>query len=113
MVVDYDGRILTQASPGPGERIVVAPIDIEMLRHERRTRRAHQMIAHLRTESYPMYRQSFFQGLGCQPGDLTVTDQERRIDAAKRNVKYLAREEPGAVSGIQTLLDASERNSSK
>ena len=33
MIVDYDGRIVTQASPGPGERIVVAPVNIDMLRH--------------------------------------------------------------------------------
>jgi predicted amidohydrolase len=55
MVVDYDGRILAQASPGPGERIVVAPVDITALRHERATRRGHHMLAHLRTEAYPVY----------------------------------------------------------
>ena len=60
MVVDYDGRILAQADPGPGEKIVVAPIDITALRHERTTRRGHQMIAHLRSEAYPMYRQTFY-----------------------------------------------------
>ncbi|MEJ7617278.1 MAG: nitrilase-related carbon-nitrogen hydrolase [Pyrinomonadaceae bacterium] len=38
-VVDYDGRLLAQATPGPGERIVVAPIDISALRHERQVRR--------------------------------------------------------------------------
>ena len=27
-IVDFDGRMLAEASPGPGERIVVAPIDI-------------------------------------------------------------------------------------
>src|SRR5499433_1781545 len=55
-VIDYDGRLLAQASPGPGERIVVAPIDITALRHERSTRRGHHMLAHLRTEAYPIYR---------------------------------------------------------
>jgi hypothetical protein len=30
--------MLAQASPGPGERIVVAPIDISALRHERASR---------------------------------------------------------------------------
>jgi predicted amidohydrolase len=55
MVVDFDGRILAQASPGPGERIVVAPIDVTALRHERSTRRGHHMLAHLRTEAYPVY----------------------------------------------------------
>jgi predicted amidohydrolase len=28
MIVDYDGRILAQADPGPGERITVGPIDL-------------------------------------------------------------------------------------
>jgi predicted amidohydrolase len=55
MAVDFDGRILAQASPGPGERIVVAPIDITALRHERATRQGHHMLAHLRSEAYPVY----------------------------------------------------------
>jgi hypothetical protein len=54
-VVDFEGRLLAQASPGPGERIVVAPIDITALRHERETRRGHHMLAQLRTEAYPVY----------------------------------------------------------
>ncbi|HXG68981.1 MAG TPA: hypothetical protein VNJ04_00015 [Gemmatimonadaceae bacterium] len=40
---------------GPGERSVVAPIDISALRHERATRRGHQMLSHLRPEAYPVY----------------------------------------------------------
>ena len=54
-VVDFDGRMLAEASPGPGERIVVAPIDITAVRHERAQRRGHHMLAHLRTEAYPVY----------------------------------------------------------
>jgi formamidase len=54
-VVDFDGRLLAQASPGPGERIVVAPVDISALRHERASRKGHNMLAHLRTEAYPVY----------------------------------------------------------
>jgi predicted amidohydrolase len=54
-VVDFDGRVLAEASPGPGERIVVAPIDISALRHERAARAGHHMLAHLRTEAYPVY----------------------------------------------------------
>jgi predicted amidohydrolase len=54
-VIDFDGRILAEASPGPGERIVVAPIDITALRHEREIRKGHRMLAHLRTEAYPVY----------------------------------------------------------
>jgi predicted amidohydrolase len=56
MVVDFDGRVLAEASPGPGERIVVAPVDISALRHERAIRVGHHMLAHLRTEAYPVYR---------------------------------------------------------
>jgi hypothetical protein len=54
-IVDYDGRLLAEASPGPGERIVVAPVDVTALRHERATRRGHDMLAHLRTDAYPVY----------------------------------------------------------
>ena len=39
MVVDFDGRILAQADPGPGEKIVVGPIDLAALRAERQRRR--------------------------------------------------------------------------
>jgi len=49
MIVDYDGRILAQADPGPGEKIVVGPIGIDALRAERQRRRGHDMRAHLRS----------------------------------------------------------------
>ncbi len=52
MAVDYDGRILAQADPGPGEKIVVAPIDLAALRHERERRRGHHLLSHLRAEAY-------------------------------------------------------------
>jgi len=62
MIVDFDGRILTQADPGPGEKIVVGPIDIAALRHERSRRRGHDLLGHIRAEAYtslyarPIYR---------------------------------------------------------
>lgn len=59
-IVDFEGRLLADASPGPGERIVVAPIDISALRHERNIRSGHNMLAHLRTEAYPVYRKHFY-----------------------------------------------------
>jgi formamidase len=55
-VVDFEGRLLAQASPGPGERIVVAPVDVTALRHERSVRQGHLAVTHLRTEAYPVYR---------------------------------------------------------
>jgi predicted amidohydrolase len=85
-VVDYDGRLLAQASPGPGERIVVAPVDITALRHERATRRGHHMPAHLRTEAYPVYQRHQYPP---DAGDenVTATSYERNnrlIDQAKQ-----------------------------
>lgn len=52
MVVDFDGRILAQADPGPGEKIVVGPIDLAALRAERRRRKGHNLLSHLRAEAY-------------------------------------------------------------
>jgi predicted amidohydrolase len=57
MIVDYDGRILAQADPGPGEKIVVGPIDLAALRADRQRRRGHNMQGHLRMEAYATYRQ--------------------------------------------------------
>jgi predicted amidohydrolase len=56
MVVDFDGRILAQAEPGPFTKIVVAPIDIEVLRAERDRRRGHDMRGHLRAGAYTYMR---------------------------------------------------------
>ena len=50
MVVDYDGRVLAQADPGPGEKVVVGPIDLGALRQERDRRLGHDMRGHLRSE---------------------------------------------------------------
>ena len=75
MVVDFDGRVLAQASPGPGERIVVAPVDVTALRHERATRRGHHMLAHLRTEAYPLYRGHVYPPAGAQRSALLRGEQ--------------------------------------
>lgn len=80
-VVDFDGRLLAEASPGPGERIVVAPVDIAALRHERETRIGHHMPAHLRTEAYPVYGQPRFAPAGGRP--ITYEGNVRRIADAK------------------------------
>ena len=82
MVVDFDGRVLAQASPGPGERIVTAPVDVTALRHERATRRGHHMLAHLRTEAYPLYRGHVYPPAGAR-GPLSYEENNARIDAAK------------------------------
>jgi predicted amidohydrolase len=87
MVVDYDGRILAQADPGQGEKIVVAPIDLAALRAERERRQGHHMLAHLRTEAYPAYRQSIYPGsLAGGEKSLTIAGNEKAITAAKERI---------------------------
>jgi formamidase len=88
MVVDFEGRVLAEASPGPGERIVVAPVDISALRHERRVRRGHHTLAHLRTEAYPVYSAHQYPP---RPEEqdaaaLSYEGNNQLIDEAKRRV---------------------------
>jgi hypothetical protein len=64
MIVDFDGRVLAQAEAGPGERIVVAPVDVDALRAERTRRHGHDMLAHLRTELYSQYAQPIYPRAG-------------------------------------------------
>ncbi len=81
-VVDFDGRILAQADPGPGEKVVVAPIDLDALRSERARRTGHHMLAHLRTEAYPALRKGVYPAARGAPN--CVADNESRIAEAKR-----------------------------
>jgi predicted amidohydrolase len=90
-VVDFDGRVLAEASPGPGERIVVAPIDISALRHERESRTGHHMLAHLRTEAYPVYAQHHYPPqLPGFPGALSYERNLELIREAKRTSRHPA-----------------------
>lgn len=81
-VVDFDGRLLAQADPGSGEKIVVAPIDLAALRHERERRAGHHMLAHLRTEAYPVYGERVFPG-SPTPEDRTIEGLERTIEKTR------------------------------
>jgi predicted amidohydrolase len=71
MIVDYDGRILAQADPGPGEKIVVGPIDLAALRADRKRRRGHRLLDHLRPEAYHRHSSSPPPG-GPLPGDMSL-----------------------------------------
>ena len=84
--MDYDGRILAQASPGPGEPIVVAPVHISALRHERAAGTGHHMLAHLRTEAYPVYRRHLFPPEGGRAAALSYAENEARIGAVKKTL---------------------------
>jgi predicted amidohydrolase len=87
MIVDYDGRLLAQADPGPGEKIVVGPIDLEAVRAERDRRAGHHMLAHLRMEAYTEYRRSIYPG-SLKPGAarLSVEGNEDAIATGKRRL---------------------------
>src|SRR5262249_37711520 len=87
MVVDYDGRILAQADPGPGEKIVVAQVDVGALREDRERRRGHQMLAHLRTEVYGAYGRSIYPG-GLISGakTLSIENNERAIEIGRQRL---------------------------
>ena len=86
MVVDFDGRILAQADPGPGEKIVVAEIDLDAVRAARRQRLGHNLLAHLRRDAYPAaphaYPGGTFTSAAKPTGDRTFTENEATIRAA-------------------------------
>jgi formamidase len=90
MVVDFDGRILAKASEGAGERIVVAPVDISALRHEKSVRTGHQMLAHLRTEAYPAYRKHVYPPK--IDGAVTEPSFEQNIELIEVAKKHRAEE---------------------
>jgi predicted amidohydrolase len=84
MVVDFDGRILAQAEAGPGERIVVAPVDIAALRAERESRRGHNMLSHLRTELYRGYGEPIYpRATDTANWPLSIEGNKRAIDSAR------------------------------
>ena len=83
MVVDYDGRILAQADPGPGEKIVVAPIDLAALRAERERRTGHHMLAHLRTEAYAAARRPIYPGSLGAARQLSIEANQQAIAEGK------------------------------
>ena len=80
MVVDYDGRILAQADPGPGEKVVVAPIDVAALRRERQRRLGHDTLAHTRSEAYEYLS---VDRLKPASGEISVESLQERIRDAK------------------------------
>ena len=80
-IVDFEGRPVAAATPGPGERIVVGPIDLSALRHERETRVGHHMLAHLRTEAYDVYQR---RGYAAGPRVGAAVSYEDNVEAIAR-----------------------------
>jgi formamidase len=86
MIVDYDGRVLAQADPGEGEKVVVAPISIDTLRAERARRVGHDTRAHLRSEIHPYLTQPHLPP-AARNQPLTIESIRGRIVAAKASLK--------------------------
>jgi predicted amidohydrolase len=84
MAIDFDGRVLAQADPGAGEKVVVAPIDIAALRDARERRRGHDMRAHFRAEVHPYALTPRFPRAGS--GNITIASNDERIALAKRGL---------------------------
>lgn len=91
MVVDYDGRVLAQVDPGPGEKVVVAPIDLDALRHERQRRVGHDMRAHYRAEVHPYAAQRALAPGGTSPP--TNESIRNRIQEGRKRTRSSARTE--------------------
>jgi len=91
MVVDYDGRILAQAEPGPGEKIVAAEIDLGALREARQRRLGHNPLAHLRREVYRQAPAGYPVGtftMAADPrGNRIAEDNEAAVRAAIEGVR--------------------------
>jgi hypothetical protein len=102
MVVDYDGRILAQADAGPGEKIVIGPIDLAALRAERERRRGHHLLAHLRMEAYSAYGRSAYPGSLVEGQDhLTIEGNERAISQGKVRFLTTSKKIEGLSHGCQ------------
>src|SRR5581483_9026532 len=86
MIVDYDGRILSQADPVPGEKIVLGPIDLAALRAERARRRGQDMLAHLQMEAYPGYQRGIYPGGRSASGPPTLAANEKAIALGKEQL---------------------------
>jgi predicted amidohydrolase len=89
MIVDYDGRVLAQAEPGAGEKIVVGPIDLAALRAERHRRRGHHMLAHMRMEAYTAYRHRIYPPGRGSNGIISVESNEASTRQAREALKRI------------------------
>ena len=87
MIVDLDGRILSQAAAGPGEAIVVGPLGLANLRAERARRTGHAMPAHLRPEAYTRQRDPRLAA-GPAPTDRSIEGLEARVRGSARRLGW-------------------------
>jgi len=83
MIVDHDGRIMSQADPGPGEKIVVGPVDVGAVRAERERRTGHCMLAHRRVEAYTLAAKPTYPAGSAAAGPITIDGNEEKTRQAK------------------------------
>ena len=73
---------------GPGERIVVGPIDLAALRLERKRRLRHHMLSQLRTKLYQGYSEAIHpRAESSRNWPISTEGNKWSIDSAKRNRK--------------------------
>ena len=82
MIVDMDGRVLSRAAEGPGQASVIGPIALGVIREERQRRQGHAMPLHLRSEAYPLQRESHFPG-NPNPEQRTISGLDKQIRSEK------------------------------
>ncbi len=80
MIVDFDGRVLASAGENSGEKVVVAPIDINAIRVEKKRRQGHDTIAHYRQTAYNYHKGKRFTQNQCVP---SISNLKQRIENAK------------------------------
>ena len=97
MVVDYDGRILAQADPGPGEKIVVTELDIGSLRQARSERLGHNPLAHLRSGAYTARQEEFYPGGTFGAADTGAGD--RTVEENEQAIRDVLRQDPWKTGG--------------
>ena len=86
-IVDFEGRVLAE-SPGPGESLTHAILDIDALRDHRKHTRLNNMLAHLRIEAY-----DYLKTKKCWTPQSQLKDKEELTfeEADKINQKEIAR----------------------
>ena len=83
MIVDFDGRILATAGANSGEKIVIAPIDIDAIRAEKKRRRGHDTWSHYRNTAYTYHHKERFQ---VDPEIPSIGGLNHRIENAKNKI---------------------------
>jgi len=88
MIVDHDGRVLAQADPGPGEKVVIAPIDFKTVRAERERRIGHDTHSHLRTQCHTYAQAPIFPAQHEQETGLDISTEsiKQRIAIARDRI---------------------------